>query len=390
MAVPSENTLLWVEINGNQSHDELVRYIQAKQKEDAPIRQLFCRIHVREEEFGIIQDALLSLIESTSTLEEVNFSSRGSENVSVDAFLDAVSQNHSIHTVELFEIDCSADAIQKLMERKINWSLCSCRFIGHPSSCNKSTFCNVEELSIQDNDPSVTEFMAGIPSWPLLRQLSIDGIMGIPLDLQFVHLLAHIIRGAPILQELALHFIHFEDPDVLQSFSTLVFNAPSPDLKWHLYDCRFHPNMMAILENTVKSEKAKSMWIKLNLSNESWSRCNYQVLRTIMSESSCVGKLDLNDQNGDTFLEILPLLQEQPFPSTYYLCTSIHPTIRTEFLEQYHEILDSVQHWTPCMKKLFLLFAFYDNSSYLSFCTELIQAVWNNLRLQLVELYVKT
>jgi len=55
--------------------------------------------------------------------------------------------------------------------------------------------------------------------------------MGIPLDLQFVHLLVHIIHGAPILQELELDYIHFEDPDVLQSFSMLVFNAPSPVLK---------------------------------------------------------------------------------------------------------------------------------------------------------------
>jgi len=146
---------------------------------------------------------------------------------------------------------------------------------------------------------------------------------------------------------------------------------------------------MAILEKIVKSEKAKSMQVKLSLGNDSWSRFNYQVLQTIMSESSCVGNLDLNDQNGDTFLELLPLLQEQPFPSTYYPCTSIHLTIRMEFLEQYREIFDSVQHWTPHVKKLFLLFAFYDNSSHPSFRTELIQAVRNNLHLQLVELDVE-
>jgi len=280
MAVPSEN-ILQVEINGNQSHDELVRYIQAQQ-EEAPIRVLGCHIHVREEEFGV-QHPLFSFIRSTSTLEEVQFSSFGSENVSVDAFLDAISQNHSIHTVALFQIDFSAYAIQKLMERKIKWTLHECCFIEHPSSRSESTSCNIEELFIRENDPSVMDFIARIPSWPSLRQLL---SIGIPLDLQVVHLLEHIIHAAPILQELRLTFIRFDDPDMLQSCATIVFNA---DLKWHLDHCDFHQNTLAVLENMIKSEKAKLMRIELT-----WFSFKYELLRTIMNESSCVGNLDIN------------------------------------------------------------------------------------------------
>jgi len=151
MTISPENILSLV-IRGSESHDELqiVTSIRAKQ-EEAPIQHLCCSILVHGKEFGI-QHPLFSFLRSMPTLEHVEFSSFGVEKASLDAFLDAISQNHSIHTVELFEIDCSAYAIQKLMEQKINWSLCSCQFIGHPSSCNKSTLCNVEELSIQDND----------------------------------------------------------------------------------------------------------------------------------------------------------------------------------------------------------------------------------------------
>jgi len=165
--------------------------------------------------------------------------------------------------------------------------------------------------------------------------------MGLPLDLQFVHLLEHIIRGAPILQELELHNIDFDVPDVLQSLSMLVFNAPSPDLKWHLNNCEFNPNMMAVIEKIVKSEKAKSMRIKLTSHHFLNDTAHYQMLlRTILSEASLVGNLDIIDEHGDAILDILPLLQkEQPFPSTYYPCTSIHFTICMEFLERYRDII---------------------------------------------------
>jgi len=129
MAVPSENSLL-VKINGKHTHEELLFHIQAKQ-EAAPIWQLDCSIYVCEEEFGI-QHPLFSFIWSTKTLEHVEISSYGGEKVSIDAILDAVHQNHSIHTVNLFKIDCSAYAFQKLMERKMKWKVQACHFIGHP------------------------------------------------------------------------------------------------------------------------------------------------------------------------------------------------------------------------------------------------------------------
>jgi len=401
MAVPYENTLSIV-TNGNQSHDELLTYIHQARQEEAPIRELVCSIYVCEGEFGV-QHPLYSFIQSTPTLEHVQFSNHASEKASIDALLDAISQNHSIHTIRLCQIDCSAFAIQKLMERKMKWKIQKCRFIGHPPTLNQST-SYAEELFIKNNDPSVMDFMASFRSWPFLRQLTI-GIprrlpigIGISLDLQFVHLLERIIWAAPIFQELTLHFIHFNDPAMLQSFSTVVFNAPSPDLKWHLDDCTFDPNTMAVLEKIVKSEKAKSMRIKLTLPKFSNGTDNYQVLLTILSESSRVGNLDINVHNSFSMLDILPLLrQEQPFPSTYYLCTSIRLMFSKGSIGQSLEIIESIQNWTPRVKKLFLHFAFhglsicsYDgNPSRTQVRTELIQAVRKNLHLQLVELDVK-
>ncbi len=330
----SEENVLYVDVDGDQSRDELLTYIQAN-LEAAPIRQLHCDIYVCAEDFGI-QHPLIAFIRSTKTLEHVEFKSFGG-NASIDAFLDAVSQNHSIHTVRLYHIDCSAYAIQKLMERKIRWKFYYCRFIGHPSSCSEST-CNIEELLIRENDPSVIDFMLRFRAWPLLCRLStIIGKTGMPLDLQVVHLVEHIIPAAPILQDLTMHNFYFEDPAVLQSFSTLVINAPSPDMKWCLTECRFHANTMAVLEKIVKLEKAKSMRIRLTLSKD-----NYKVLRIIMSESSYVGNVVISVPGSDTMLKILPLLQERPFPSTYYPCTSIRLTIDTDNFERFRKILSAL------------------------------------------------
>jgi len=146
---------------------------------------------------------------------------------------------------------------------------------------------------------------------------------------------------------------------------------------------------MLFKENIVKSEKAKLMRIKLTLQQFLNETAHYQMLRTILSESLHVGNSDISDEYGD-MLDILPFLwQEQPFPSTYYPCTSIHLTIHMFLLERYHDIIESIQHCTPHMKKLFLTFALYGYSSHPFFCTELIQVVRKNLHLQLVELDFK-
>jgi len=260
----------------------------------------------------------------------------------------------------------------------MKWKVQNCRFIGHPFTLNQST-SYVEELFLQYNDLSVMDFMLSIRSWPFLRQLTI----GVAIKSQFVHLVEQIIPAAPFLQELTLRYIHFNDPDELQSCATIVFNSPSPALKWHLYDCRFYPNTMAVLEKIVQSDKAKSMRIEVSLNDE-----KYQVLRTIISESSCVGNLDISVQDSGSMLKILPLLRqkEQPFPSTYYPCTSIHLTIDTDSLERYRDIIESIQHWTPRVNKLCLQFAWYGRSRRPFLRTELIQAVRNNWHLQWVEL----
>jgi len=298
MATLLENIL---EINGTLSHDELVRYMQAWQKM-ALIWALICCISVCKAEFGT-QHPLFSFIQSMPTLEFVEFSSYNGEKASIDAFLDAISQNHSIHTVDLSNIDCSAYAIQKLMEQKMKWKVRFCHFIGHPPTLNEFT-SYVEELFIRENDLSVMDFMARIQSWPFLCQLSIKGIL---LGLQVVHLLEHIIPAVPILQELTMHNIQFKDPDKLQSITMIVCNAPCPDLQWHLNDCRFYPNTMLLKENIVKSEKAKLMRIKLTLQQFLNETAHYQMLRTILSESLHVGNSDISDEYGD-MLDILPFL----------------------------------------------------------------------------------
>ncbi len=54
--------------------------------------------YVHEEQFGI-QHPLFSFIQSTTTLKHEEISSYSGEKASINAFLDAIHQNHSIHTV---------------------------------------------------------------------------------------------------------------------------------------------------------------------------------------------------------------------------------------------------------------------------------------------------
>jgi len=393
MKISPKNVLL-VNIKGRQSREKLLTFIQAKQK-GAPIRRLDCCIYICEE-FDV-QHPLFSIIQSTTTLEHVVFFSFSGRKASIDAFLDAVTQNDSIHTVELWNIDCSTYAVQKLMQRKIRWEIHGCRFIGHPSSQEDECSCNVEELSIEnDNDPSVINFMLTYRSWPLLRRLSIRERTGsilleerdkIELDLHYLQFGEHIIAGAPILQELALQYFHFQDPAMFQPVATIVFHSPSPNLKWHLNDCKFHPDTLAVLETIVKNEKAKLMRVNLRLCQN-----HYGVFRTFMSASSCLGHLDVSYEHrntldygphGDPILEMLPVLEGHPFSSPYPR-TSIHFTIDIPHFNQYREVIDSIPNWTSRVKKLFLRFEFGSSTQRPSFRMKLKEAVRNNLHLQSV------
>ena len=74
MEAPSSENILLVDINGNHSHDDLLTYIQAKQKEGLAGWLFYLCIYVHEQEFGI-QCALFSIIQGTTTFENVSFSS---------------------------------------------------------------------------------------------------------------------------------------------------------------------------------------------------------------------------------------------------------------------------------------------------------------------------
>jgi len=112
------------------------------------------------------------------------------------------------------------------------------------------------------------------------------------------------------------------------------------------------------------------------------------VLQALMSNSSCLGDLDINvdlsyfdEIRIGYFFHILPLLQQQPSPSAYYPRTSIHLDPHTYLSELYQEVIESIPHWACRVKKVFLEFIFYGST----IRKKLIKAVRNNLHLQLVE-----
>jgi len=63
-----------VAIKNSQSHEKLLTYIQAKQKEGLAGWLFYLCIYVHEQEFGI-QCALFSIIQGTTTFANVSFSS---------------------------------------------------------------------------------------------------------------------------------------------------------------------------------------------------------------------------------------------------------------------------------------------------------------------------
>jgi len=272
-----------VDLDGSQTHDELLSYFQ----ENAPIRALECRINVPREELNE-QHPLLTVLQSTSTLENVIFNgylSNGKD--CFDLFVDAASQNNSIRTVELCGINCSAFAVQKLMQRNIHLQFQLCRIIGQPLSRDDYT-CNVEKLTFEFSHGywSVIDFMSSFRSWPLLRRLE---IWRTEHSLQLVE---KIIREAPILQELTLNYLEFVDPAVLKSLATVACNGPNENLKWHLNFCDFYPKTIAAWEEIVTWDKAKSMRVAFKVDDNVDRNCrNCKVVQAIMSKSSCVGDL---------------------------------------------------------------------------------------------------
>jgi len=172
-------------------------------------------------------------------------------------------------------------------------------------------------------------------------------------------LLENIIRGAPILEELTLQLFHFDDPAMLHSVAMVLWNDSSPDLKCHLNDCRFHPNTIPIWQEIVSWEKTKFIRVTVELRNVG----DIELLRSIISESSCVRALDVTvtdffanfTSNGGPVLEMVKILQEQTFSSPYPLM-SVKLLINTKYVKQYHEVIESIPQWTPCVKKLHLNF----------------------------------
>ena len=78
------------------------------------------------------------------------------------------------------------------------------------------------------------------------------------------------------LQEMTLRYFLFRDPAMLQSVAAMIVGndasfssySSSPNLKWHFDYCKFHPDMISIWEDIVKSEKAKSMRVSLRLDKD--------------------------------------------------------------------------------------------------------------------------
>jgi len=392
MKIPLEN-ILKVEIHGNQSDEELLTFIQAKQ-DKAPIWQLACYIF-HDKEFGI-EHPLVSFIRSTPTLKHVEFWSKINDGyASIDAFLDATSQNPSIHTVKLYNIKCSAIVAEKLMQRKIQFKVCRVQCIGHLSHRNGYEYtCNVEELEIVKHDPHFIDFLLNFKSWPLLCRLTIEGYMfttfPYPLGSNQADLhVEHVIGGAPILQEFKVSEYTFWNPAVLQSCATAVFNAPSPDLKWHLDNCLIHPGMMTVFEEIIKHEKAKLMWVSLRTLSLKNQFC---ILRTIMCQSSChLGDLDVTyvDEHGHScrVLTLLSILTKQTFTCAYPR-TLIHLVMDlAEDSKLCRNVIKSIPHWTPRVKKLVFDYelSWLCSSDQPLFYRKLLTAVYNNLHLQSVE-----
>jgi len=109
----------------------------------------------------------------------------------------------------------------------------------------------------------------------------------------------------------------------------------------------------------------------------------------MLSNSSCLGHLDVRDKFCDCILEIMPLLLQWQSSTLAYPHISIHLTIKTPYLKQYSKVMECIPHWTPYMKKLFIL-EFYGCTNHPLFCMKFSNStVWSNLHLKTIGLEVK-
>jgi len=200
-----------------------------------------------------------------------------------------------------------------------------------------------------------------------------------------------IIPGAPILKELTLLGFFFEDPAILPALAVCACNAASPDLKWHFDCCFWTSKSLAIIQEIVTWEKAKSMGFRLNMTSFDHS---FEILRAIMSDSSCAFHLNLNYYEHDhTFLHLLrpcdralnQTLQALQKPSAHPLI-SVHFWITTRPFEQNHKVIESIPQWSCHVKKLRLQFTATAHVCRRRVHTKLLDALRKNLHLQSVEL----
>jgi len=255
-----------------------------------------------------------------------------------------------------------------------------------PSSCNNEYMCYMEELYLESNFPSVLVFVSSFQAWLHLCQVYIRQEQ---LDLHLMHFLEIISHGALKLQELKLSSLHCTDPAMLHSVTMLVCNYVSvADLKWHLDWCSFSVDTIPMLEKIITWDKSKSMHITLGMGKE-----NCRVLQTFMSDTSCVGDLDVIHHlkktvgmpHGDGVLEqIMLVLQKQHFASKYPP-TSVHLMSYATDMDKYHGVLESTSQWTPSVRKLHLTIVSHKmndpSASYCHIHAKLLDAVQNNMHL---------
>jgi len=332
----------------------------------------------------IAGNQLLLALQNMPTLECVTLIDM--MGVIADAFIMAAVQNESIHTVEIQDVSCSADVVRALLKRKRRVCFSNCSIYSSDpqgfvaaTADGKSTdsyACNVEELEIRSNSVSrtMTEVLGMIRakmSFSVLRKLSLiycrsdfdnelwDSNLvcnGSDADDSW-NRLTNLFQVAPLLEELQMEGFCFSGPLILETIAMNVNHAPCPRLTYSFINCGFNARAAAILGDIVGRENAKLSRLCIDPSRISNV---HELLRNVLQSNSCVTELaywtyswNQWDHSGDDHgLKYILQALEGRLKQVSCPVTTIELFLDKDVPNLYHNLIQSLPHWTPMVKCL--------------------------------------
>jgi len=306
-----------------------------------------------------------------------------------DSFILAAIENEAIHTVEMEAVYCSADVFRAVLKRKRRVHIYKCfmkpnmhegaapitaALVDRSDTCA----CQMQEFEIRCSKHLMTMLQAleNIQKnmfFPALRRISVVHCGGWfenellnnmvfqeddyvdPHDTWIQ--LTNILKVAPLLEVLHIQGFSFPNGLKFQTFATNINYAPCPLLHWSLSDCSIMDEALEVLGDIVCRDNARLTQFCIGPSN------NYleeEMLPNVLKIHSCVTELaywtyswNQWDHSGDDHgLKYILQALEGRLKQVSCPVTTIELFLDKDVPNLYHNLIQSLPHWTPMVKCL--------------------------------------